>query len=223
MSPALRRVRHRLLFPCAEADRVGAVPFRRRGPSTRQPSPPPHVPIPPGGGPSTPRSGSRPSGVLPRGEPPRGPGRAPGPPPRRRGRHRPASPACRPLAGGSVGAAPLRPRIPPRAAGASRAGPPALQAGLSRALPHAWRLRMTPPLDATQPARPEGFLYAPMFPLGADTTPYRKHDIGGLGRRGGWQARAEGEAGGAHRAHLPGLPRCLALLRPAHLRHSRTS
>jgi len=39
---------------------------------------------------------------------------------------------------------------------------------------------MTPPLDAAAPARPEGFLYSPMFPLAADTTPYRKLDIGGV-------------------------------------------
>jgi fumarate hydratase class I len=40
---------------------------------------------------------------------------------------------------------------------------------------------MTPPLDAAAaPARPEGFLYSPMFPLGADATPYRKLDIGGV-------------------------------------------
>jgi fumarate hydratase class I len=39
---------------------------------------------------------------------------------------------------------------------------------------------MTPPLDAATPARPEGFLYSPMFPLGPDTTPYRRLDIGGV-------------------------------------------
>ncbi|MBR0682187.1 fumarate hydratase [Roseomonas eburnea] len=39
---------------------------------------------------------------------------------------------------------------------------------------------MTPPLDAAAPPRPEGFLYAPMFPLGEDTTPYRKLDIEGV-------------------------------------------
>jgi fumarate hydratase class I len=41
-------------------------------------------------------------------------------------------------------------------------------------------MRMTPPLDAAAPARPEGFLYSPMFPLAADTTPYRRLDIGGV-------------------------------------------
>ena len=40
---------------------------------------------------------------------------------------------------------------------------------------------MTPPLDAaTAPARPAGFLYSPMFPLGADATPYRKLAIDGV-------------------------------------------
>ena len=40
---------------------------------------------------------------------------------------------------------------------------------------------MTPPLDAAAaPARPEGFLYSPMFPLAEDATPYRKLDIGGV-------------------------------------------
>ena len=39
---------------------------------------------------------------------------------------------------------------------------------------------MTPPLDTTQPARPAGFQYAPMFPLGEDRTPYRKLDIAGV-------------------------------------------
>ena len=41
---------------------------------------------------------------------------------------------------------------------------------------------MTPPLDAAAeaPARPEGFLYSPMFPLAADTTPYRKLPIAGV-------------------------------------------
>ncbi|CAH0226958.1 fumarate hydratase [Roseomonas sp. CECT 9278] len=34
------------------------------------------------------------------------------------------------------------------------------------------------PLDL--PARPEGFAFSTMFPLGADTTPYRKLDIGGV-------------------------------------------
>jgi fumarate hydratase class I len=40
---------------------------------------------------------------------------------------------------------------------------------------------MTPPLDtAAAPARPENFRFTPMFPLGPDTTPYRKLDIGGV-------------------------------------------
>jgi fumarate hydratase class I len=39
---------------------------------------------------------------------------------------------------------------------------------------------MTPPLDATTPARPENFRYSPMFPLGADTTPWRKLPIDGV-------------------------------------------
>ncbi len=40
---------------------------------------------------------------------------------------------------------------------------------------------MTPPLDAAAaPARPAGFNYSPMFPLGEDTTPYRKLDIEGV-------------------------------------------
>ncbi|MBR0651410.1 fumarate hydratase [Roseomonas terrae] len=40
---------------------------------------------------------------------------------------------------------------------------------------------MTPPLDdAAAPARPAGFAYSPMFPLGEDTTPYRKLDIEGV-------------------------------------------
>ncbi len=36
------------------------------------------------------------------------------------------------------------------------------------------------PLDHTAPARPEGFLYSPMFPLGEDSTRYRKLDIAGV-------------------------------------------
>ncbi|HYF09761.1 MAG TPA: fumarate hydratase, partial [Acetobacteraceae bacterium] len=39
---------------------------------------------------------------------------------------------------------------------------------------------MTPPLDTAQPARPQGFSYSPMFPLGEDATPYRKLDIQGV-------------------------------------------
>ena len=39
---------------------------------------------------------------------------------------------------------------------------------------------MTPPLDAAAPARPESFRYSPMFPLGADTTPWRKLPIDGV-------------------------------------------
>ncbi|MBR0647245.1 fumarate hydratase [Plastoroseomonas hellenica] len=41
---------------------------------------------------------------------------------------------------------------------------------------------MTPPLDAAsdQPARPEGFLYSPMFPTGEDKTTWRKLEIGGV-------------------------------------------
>jgi fumarate hydratase class I len=39
---------------------------------------------------------------------------------------------------------------------------------------------MTPPLDDAAPARPEGFAFSTMFPLGEDTTPYRKLDIGGV-------------------------------------------
>jgi len=39
---------------------------------------------------------------------------------------------------------------------------------------------MTPPLDAATPARPENFRYSPMFPLGADTTPWRKLPIEGI-------------------------------------------
>jgi fumarate hydratase class I len=45
-------------------------------------------------------------------------------------------------------------------------------------------MTMTPPLDAdahaTVPARPPGFAYSPMYPLGEDTTPYRKLDIAGV-------------------------------------------
>jgi fumarate hydratase class I len=41
------------------------------------------------------------------------------------------------------------------------------------------------PLDAaTPPAAAGGFAYTPMFPLGADTTPYRKLDLGGVRRIG---------------------------------------
>jgi fumarate hydratase class I len=43
---------------------------------------------------------------------------------------------------------------------------------------------MTAPLDLDSPviapARPSGFQYSPMFPLGADRTPYRKLDIAGV-------------------------------------------
>jgi fumarate hydratase class I len=44
---------------------------------------------------------------------------------------------------------------------------------------------MTAPLDTDSPvyavpARPQGFNYSPMFPLGADPTPYRKLDIAGV-------------------------------------------
>jgi fumarate hydratase class I len=42
---------------------------------------------------------------------------------------------------------------------------------------------MTPPLDAdahAAPARPPGFAYTPMFPLGADATPWRKLPIDGV-------------------------------------------
>jgi fumarate hydratase class I len=39
---------------------------------------------------------------------------------------------------------------------------------------------MTPPLDAAAPARPENFRYSPKFPLGADTTPWRKLPIEGI-------------------------------------------
>jgi fumarate hydratase class I len=43
---------------------------------------------------------------------------------------------------------------------------------------------VTPPLDIDSPviapSRPAGFLYSPMFPLGADTTPWRKLDIAGV-------------------------------------------
>ena len=43
---------------------------------------------------------------------------------------------------------------------------------------------MTPPLDAdphaSLPAYPPGFTYTPMFPLGADATPYRRLDIEGV-------------------------------------------
>jgi fumarate hydratase class I len=46
---------------------------------------------------------------------------------------------------------------------------------------------VTPPLDAAEaaasappPARPAGFLYSPMFPLGEDTTPWRKLPIEGV-------------------------------------------
>ena len=39
---------------------------------------------------------------------------------------------------------------------------------------------MTPPLDTAAPLRPQSFSYAPMFPLGEDTTPYRKLDIAGV-------------------------------------------
>ena len=33
---------------------------------------------------------------------------------------------------------------------------------------------MTPPLDAASPARPEGYRFSTMFPLGEDATPYLK-------------------------------------------------
>ncbi len=36
------------------------------------------------------------------------------------------------------------------------------------------------PLDHNAPARPEGFRYSPMFPLGEDATRYRKLDIAGV-------------------------------------------
>ncbi len=36
------------------------------------------------------------------------------------------------------------------------------------------------PPSRSGPARPSNFLYSPMFPLGEDTTPYRKLDIGGV-------------------------------------------
>ena len=48
---------------------------------------------------------------------------------------------------------------------------------------------MTAPLDAESHAaapasapqgRPPGFAYSPMYPLGADNTPYRKLDIAGV-------------------------------------------
>ncbi len=40
---------------------------------------------------------------------------------------------------------------------------------------------MTPPLDdAAAPARPAGYQFSTMFPLGEDTTPYRKLDIAGV-------------------------------------------
>jgi fumarate hydratase class I len=43
---------------------------------------------------------------------------------------------------------------------------------------------VTAPLDldspVAAPARPAGFLYSPMFPLGADATPYRKLDVAGV-------------------------------------------
>ena len=52
---------------------------------------------------------------------------------------------------------------------------------------------MTPPLDAASPeagpARPPGFLYSPMFPLGEDATPYRKLPIDGVSTIAGARAR----------------------------------
>jgi fumarate hydratase class I len=43
---------------------------------------------------------------------------------------------------------------------------------------------VTAPLDVdspvTSPARPSGFRYSPMYPLGADATPWRKLDITGV-------------------------------------------
>ena len=39
---------------------------------------------------------------------------------------------------------------------------------------------MTPPLDTAQPARPAGFSFSTLFPLGEDKTPYRKLDIAGV-------------------------------------------
>jgi fumarate hydratase class I len=79
---------------------------------------------------------------------------------------------------------------------------------------------MTPPLDdAGAPPRPAGFAYSPMFPLGEDTTPWRKLDIAGVGT-----AACDG------RTVLKVSPRALEelafaackdvshLLRPGHLR-----
>lgn len=73
---------------------------------------------------------------------------------------------------------------------------------MGRAAPSARRLPVTPPQDAavetptkddlrgpaqdvdagpvTQPTRPSGFRYSPMFPLAADKTPYRKLPIEGV-------------------------------------------
>ena len=82
---------------------------------------------------------------------------------------------------------------------------------------------MTPPLDAVAEPRPAGFRYSPMFPLGADSTPWRKLDIAGVST-----LRVEG------RDVLKITPKALEelafaacrdvshLLRPAHLAQLRT-
>jgi len=82
---------------------------------------------------------------------------------------------------------------------------------------------VTPPLDAVAEPRPAGFRYSPMFPLGADSTPWRKLDIAGVST-----LRVEG------RDVLKITPKALEelafaacrdvshLLRPAHLAQLRT-
>jgi fumarate hydratase class I len=78
---------------------------------------------------------------------------------------------------------------------------------------------MTPPLDAAAPARPDSFRFTPMFPLGEDTTPYRRLDIGGVstldvgGRR---VLRVMPEA--LEQLALAACKDVSHLLRPGHLR-----
>jgi fumarate hydratase class I len=78
---------------------------------------------------------------------------------------------------------------------------------------------MTPPLDAAAPARPDSFRFSPMFPLGPDTTPWRRLDIGGVstldvgGRR---VLRVTPEA--LEQLALAACKDVSHLLRPGHLR-----
>ncbi len=61
------------------------------------------------------------------------------------------------------------------------------------------------PLD--HPARPDGFRFSTMFPLGEDTTPYRRLDIGGVSTiEVEGKPRPEGEARDADGTRLPRLP-----------------